>query len=336
MATNKHAQIRYNTLDKCFRNPGRNYTLEDLLEECNQAIFDFDPNSEGIKRRQLYDDLRYMESEQGWSIELADSLKQGRKRIYRYADTNFSISNQPLNEVDANHLKSALLTLSRFKGLPQFDWVEELSVRLDDSFNLTKDTQEIISFDENEYLKGKEHITQLYNAIHYKKVLNVEYKSFRSVEPRIFTIYPYYLKQYNNRWFLLGKDERFETLTNLALDRIVTIKETNKKFIETDIDFNEYFEDVIGVSVNEGMAEKVILKVSNASINYIKTKPLHGSQKIKEENDDFTWVELELIPNYELESQILSFGDNIEVVDPLSLREGLKERIELLLTKYKT
>ena len=72
MATNKHAQIRYNTLDKCFRNPGRNYTLEDLLEECNQAIYDFDPDSEGIKRRQLYDDLRFMESESGWNIELGN------------------------------------------------------------------------------------------------------------------------------------------------------------------------------------------------------------------------------------------------------------------------
>ena len=199
MATNKHAQIRYNTLDKCFRNTGKNYILEDLLVECNQAICDFDPDSDGIQQRQLYDDLRYMESEQGWSIELAEGLKQGRKRVYRYADTNFSISNQPLNEADANHLKSALLTLSRFKGLPQFDWIDELSIRLEDSFNLTKDTQDIISFEENEFLKGKEHITQLYDAIHYKKVLKIEYKNFRSEEPQIFILYPYYLKQYNNR-----------------------------------------------------------------------------------------------------------------------------------------
>ncbi|MCF6222908.1 MAG: WYL domain-containing protein [Flavobacteriaceae bacterium] len=336
MATNKHAQIRYNTLDKCFRNPGRQYTLEDLLEECNRAIYGFDPNSEGIKRRQLYDDIRYMESEQGWSIELAENIKQGRKRVYRYVDSNFSISNQPLNEADANHLKSALLTLSRFKGLPQFDWVNELTIRLEDSFSLTKETKDIISFEENEYLKGKEHITQLYNAIHYKKVLKIKYKNFKSEEPQIFILHPYYLKQYNNRWFLFGKNRDFENLTNLALDRIIDIEEANGQYLEADINFNEYFEDVIGVSVNEVPIQKILLKVSKNAINYIKTKPLHGSQKIKEENDRFTWVELELIPNYELESQILSFGDNIEVVHPLNLREGLKERIELLLTKYKT
>jgi len=334
MATNKHAQIRYNTLDKCFRNPGRNYTLEDLLEECNQAIYDFDPNSDGIKRRQLYDDLRYMESEQGWNIELAENLKQGRKRVYRYADINFSISNQPLNEADANHLKSALLTLSRFKGLPQFDWVDELSIRLEDSFSLTKETKDIISFEENEFLKGKEHITQLYNAIHYKKVLKITYKNFKSEELQIFVLHPYYLKQYNNRWFLFGKDDRFSTLTNLALDRIEKIEETSQQYLETNIDFNEYFEDIIGVSVNEESVEKIILKISNNSINYIKTKPLHGSQKIKEENINFVIVELELISNYELESLILSYGENIEVLEPIILRNSLKERVETLRNKY--
>ncbi len=334
MATNKHAQIRYNTLDKCFRNPGRQYTLEDLLDECNQAIYNFDPNSEGIKRRQLYDDLRYMESEQGWNIELAEGLKQGRKRVYRYADTRFSISNQPLNEADANQLKAAMITLSRFKGLPQFDWVEELSVRLDDSFNLTKNTKEIISFEENEFLKGKELISQLYNAIHYKKVLKIEYKNFKSEESQVFILHPYYLKQYNNRWFLFGQDERFETLTNLALDRIKNIEETELPYIESNIDFEEYFEDVIGVSVNNEPAQKILLKVSNNSINYIKTKPLHGSQKIKEKQTEYTIIELHLIPNYELQSLILSFGENIEVLDPEGLRNSIKKSIKILNLIY--
>jgi len=335
MATNKHAQIRYNTLDKCFRNPGRNYILEDLLEECNQAIFDFDPNSEGIKKRQLYDDLRYMESEQGWGIELAEGLKLGRKKVYRYADTGFSISNQPLNEADANQLKVALLTLSRFKGLPQFDWVEELSVRLDDSFNLTKNTREIINFEENEFLKGKEHISQLYNAIHYKKVLKIKYKSFNSDHINTFTISPYYLKQYNNRWFLLGKDERFETLTNLALDRIQRIEETIKKYSETDIDFDEYFEDVIGVSVLDAPIEKILLKISEKAIKYISTKPLHGSQKIRKGETGHHIVELKIIPNYELESMILSYGEQMEVIEPESLRNRLKERTSTLSSLYR-
>ncbi|TXI67625.1 MAG: WYL domain-containing protein, partial [Flavobacterium sp.] len=100
MATNKHAQIRYNTLDKCFRNPGKRFAIEDLVAACNEAIYEFTGKEEEIKKRQLYDDIRFMESEQGWSIEL-EKTKDGRKVFYRYEDPNFSISNKPLNETEA-------------------------------------------------------------------------------------------------------------------------------------------------------------------------------------------------------------------------------------------
>ncbi len=334
MATNKHAQIRYLTLDRCFRNSGRNYTIDDLLEECNASLYEFDSNAEGIKRRQLFDDIKFMESEQGYSIELEENLKLGRKRLYRYADPNFTISSQPLNESDANQLKAALLTLSRFKGLPQFDWVDELSIRLDESFNLSRDSQNVISFEENEYLKGKEFISTLYDAIHYKRALKIEYQSFNSEEIQSLIIHPYYLKQYNNRWFLFGKNTDFENLTNLPLDRIKSIKEADIEYIESTIDFQEYFEDVIGVTIKDDKLEKIVLKVSNTTINYIKTKPLHGSQKILEKSNDFTIIELEVIPNYELESLILSYGENMTVINPLSFKERINNRICLMQKNY--
>ena len=333
MATNKHAQIRYNTLDKCFRNTGRNYTLDDLLEACNAAILDFDPTAEGIKRRHLFDDIRFMQSEQGWGIELNDELKFGKKKVYRYLHPSFSISQQPLSESDANLLKAALATLSRFKGTPQYDWIEELSLRLEDSFQLKNSAQNIISFEENPYLRGKEHITQLYNAIHYRKALKITYQPFNSAEPRLLNLHPYFLKQYNNRWFLLGRDPNYTNLSHLALDRIVAIQESGEMYVPSDIDFEEYFEDVIGVSISDEPIQKVLLKVSPESIHYIRTKPLHGSQKIREEENHFL-VELKLIPNYELESCLLSYGENIEVLEPPLLKEKLKLRIEDLHQNY--
>ncbi|MFY8110381.1 MAG: WYL domain-containing protein, partial [Flavobacterium sp.] len=125
MATNKNAQIRYNTLDKCFRNSGKRFTVEDLVKACNEAIYEFTGKEDGIKKRQLYEDISFMESAQGWSIAL-EKTKDGRKVYYRYEDPTFSISNQRLNETEANQLKEALLTLSRFKGMPQYDWIDEL------------------------------------------------------------------------------------------------------------------------------------------------------------------------------------------------------------------
>ena len=331
MATNKHAQIRYNVLDKCFKNTGRSYTIDKLLEECNDAIIEFDPNSIGIQKRQLYEDIRFMESEQGWNIELVEGLKKGRRRIYRYVNTNFSINNEPLNESDANQIKAAIFSLSRMKN----SWSEELSVRLREKFKMVDDPKKIIEFEENEFLKGKEFISELYNAILYKKVLKIEYKSFKSNHSQIFILFPYYLKQYNSRWFLFGKDSQYEGLSNLALDRIISIEEIFEEFVETEINFEEYFQDVVGVTVfQDRPLQKIILKVDNSIINYVETKAIHGSQKIMERTESFSLVELELISNYEFESRVLSFGEKVEIISPRDLREKIKSRISYLLKKY--
>lgn len=332
MSTNKHAIIRYQTLDKCFRNLGRNYAIEDLVEECNKSIYEYTGKEEGIKKRQLYDDIRFMESEQGWNIELK-KVKDGRIVFYKYENSNFSISNQPLNETEANQLREALLTLERFKGLPQYNWINEINARLESTFNLKQKNDVIISFEQNEYLKGLEFIPILYNAILYKKVLSINYKSFNSDEEIAIIVSPYYLKQYNMRWFLFAKSEDYESISNLALDRIETIKENNQKYIETDIDFNEYFEDVVGVTIPSDKTENIVLRIDKYLISYIKTKPLHGSQKIKELGDNFE-VHLKLIPNYELETLILSFGEKIQVLEPMSLVEKVNGRINKMKNNY--
>lgn len=332
LATNKHAQIRYNTLDKCFRNPGKRFVIEDLVAACNEAIYEFTGKEEGIKKRQLYDDIRFMESEQGWSIEL-EKTKDGRKVFYRYEDPNFSISNKPLNETEAFQLKEALLTLSRFKGMPQYDWIEELGTRLDAEFKLNKNSEKVMSFEENEYLEGKPFISELYNAIIYKKVVAIEYKTFKNENSITYELSPYHLKQFNKRWFLFGKSPSFETLTNLALDRIISIKETNKEFEQSHIDFEEYFEDIVGVTFPDAPIETIKIKISESLVAYIKTKPLHPSQVYQFE-DNVHRVIIKVIPNYELESLLLSYGESLQVLEPASFVEKMKSRIEKMKNNY--
>lgn len=332
MSTNKHAIIRYQTLDKCFRNSGRNYAIDDLVEECNKAIYEHTGKEEGIKKRQLYDDIRFMESEQGWNIELKKQ-KDGRRVFYKYENLKFSISNQPLNETEANQLREALLTLERFKGLPQYNWINELNTRLEASFNLKQKSDVIISFEENEFLKGLEFIPELYNAILYKKVLNVSYKNFKTENSTSIIIYPYYLKQFNMRWFLFGKSDDYETITNLALDRIESIEPINQDYINPDIDFNEYFDDIIGVTVPNDKVETIILEISESLLPYLKTKPIHGSQIIKD-LEGRNCLQIKVIPNYELEMLILSHGEKIKILEPPFLVEKLLERVNKMKNNY--
>jgi predicted DNA-binding transcriptional regulator YafY len=335
MSTNKNATIRYQTLDRCFRNPGRRYSINDLVNECNDALLDIDSNSSGVKKRQLYEDIKFMQDSRGFDAPI-ESFKDGRNAYYHYSDSNYSINSQPLNEMEAQQLKESLLTLSRFKGMPQFDWIEEITARLEHSFNLKSD-QKVISFDENLFLTGREYIGKLYNSIVNHQVLTIQYLAFKREKEITFEIHPYHLKQYNNRWFLFGINNGEQNMTNLPLDRIVSIADSNSKYIpNTDIDFEEFFEDVIGVTIPEdAQPEKVLLKIDKELWPYIKTKPLHGSQKVKQGTDEFTIVQLEVHLNYELESLILSRGENIEVLEPLELRSRLKERIKELNKIYR-
>lgn len=335
MATNKHATIRYHALDKCFGNFGRRYYIEDLIEACNNAIYEFSGSVDGIKRRQIFDDLIFMESDQGWSIPL-DRIKDGRRVYYRYSEKSYSIKNQPINESEANQLKETLSLLTRFKGMPQFEWMDELLVRIETAFNLKHSNSVIVGFEQNPYLKGLNFFTELFNATRYKRVLEISYQGFKQETPSTLLIHPYYLKQYNSRWFLFGRNEGFDGITNLALDRIISITETDKPFAENNlVDFTEYFEDVIGVTVNENKAvEKILLKIDKQLWPYIETKPIHGSQKVKEVTDENIKIELNLQINYELVSTIFSLGEGVQVIAPEELIFIMKGKAESLFTKY--
>ncbi len=336
MSTNKNAQLRYQVLDKCFRNPGRRYFINDLLDECNNTLYEYEPNAEGIKKRQLYEDIRFMESPQGWSAPI-ERIKSGRRTYLRYEDINFSINNQPINDSEAEQLKSAMLVLSRFKGLPQFNWVNELLPKLDQSFNLTTQSGNIMSFDNNEFLEGLEHISELFKAIQFRQSLKVAYKSFKKEEEDSFDFHPYHLKQYNNRWFVFGKRNDFTGLTNLALDRIKEVKHSSLFYDDSQtVDFEEFFEDIIGVSKPEGsVMEKVVLKSTVELAPYIKTKPLHGSQKRISDDDTGYTFSIEVIPNFELEKTILAYGEELLVLEPKNIRDKIHQRIIKNKDNYK-
>lgn len=335
MATNKNASIRYQVLDRCFSNPGRKYYIDDLVDACNEALYEYSGNKEGVKKRQVFEDIKYMESVQGWNIPL-EHIKEGRKVYYRYSDKDFSINNQPMNDMETEQLKEALLSLSRFKGMPQFEWVSEIAARLCNLNHRDFEKKHIIEFDQNQYLKGLEYITPIYNAILYEQVVSIAYQSFRVDEIQNFIYHPYYLKQYNNRWFVFGISEESGYLMTLSLDRIQGIKDTDKAYIKNkDIDFIEYFEDIIGVSRgNDGIVCDIILQVNDMLVPYIKTKPIHGSQKVETKNQNESLVFLTLMPNYEFESLLLSYGEGVKVISPEWLSDKMKNRIGHMLDKY--
>lgn len=336
MATNKNALIRYKVLDKCFRNLGKRYFIDDLIAECENVLLEIAPESNGISRRQIFQDIAFMESKEGWQIELA-KMRDGKKVYYRYTDTSFSINNMPLSEVEINQLKATVDILSQFRGMPQFEWVNELVPKLKQGISSEEASATIMEFDSNQYLKGIEYLGSLHNAIFYKKVLSINYQPFENEFPYEVIIHPYFLKQYNNRWFLFGYNPEKEKYDwNLAIDRIVLINEINGKYIKnTTIDWQEYFEDIIGVTkpIN-AVLENVVLHFIGKTGNYMETKPLHGSQKSKWLDNNILEVNLQIIINYELERLILSYADSVKVIKPDFFAKTIKIRLKEALKQY--
>ena len=334
MSINKNAYLRYQVLDKCFSNKYRMFFIDVLLDEVNKVLEEFNGGGSRVERRQLFDDIKFMESEAGFSIPL-ERIRHGKKIYYRYSESDFSIKNQKISDDEIETINSALIVLLRFRGIPQFEWVNEIFPKFQSVFQNQEPT-EIISFDQNEYLVGLDNLPLLYKSITNKTPLNIEYQSFKDTQSKQLTIHPYYLKQFNKRWFLFGLNDMDELIYNLPLDRIKSISQRSGKYIEnTTLDFKEYFEDIVGVSFNPNEKPiKIRLKINKDVAPYILTKPLHGSQKRTDSNADEIIIEIEVIPNIELRQLILSYGDGIEVISPEEFRIEFTKIIKKMNSKY--
>lgn len=334
MAQNKGAIVRYHAIDRCLRKKNGRYGWEELAKACNEALYDAFSEHFSVSRRQIFLDLNHMESNAGYRA-IIKRTKDGKRTYYSYEDPNFSIEKTPITEGEVEQLKETILMLNRFKGMPHFEWMEELLSKLEDTFHLKGSGDSVIGFEQNLDLKGLENITPLFEAIVNKQVLNIRYKSFKANKPITCEIHPYFLKQYNNRWFLFGWNTEFGMITNFALDRIEAISPMFAEYREKpeNINFDEYFDDIIGVTIPQGKhIEHIVMRIAPDRYPYIKNKPLHPSQH----NYDKEYrISIDVIPNNELIALLLSFGSQLEVLEPQNVRDMMRDHIKTLNKFYK-
>ena len=335
MPTNKNAAIRYQTLDKCFRDRFHRYYIEDLIDKCEEALLYYNGIG-GVSRRQIFEDIKFMESDTGWSIPL-ERIKDGKKVYYRYYDSQFTINEQPLTDEEIRQLQTVIITLGRFRGLPSNEWVEEVISNLEWRFHLKGQTEDIIGFEQNPHLRGLHWLSMIIDAAFNHQALDVVYRTYKEdSRERLQTVHPYYVRQYNNRWFLLALDDEHQYISILGLDSILSLKVNESvPFVKnTDIDFSHYFDDVMGVTIpkDEVKKECIILRFTKKQFPYVVSKPLHHSQQILDEDECILCIEVR--PTYELQGQILSFGSDVEVLSPDSYREEIRGILENTLNKY--
>lgn len=331
MSSNKNALIRYKTIDSCLRNRAKEYTLEDLIDACSDALFEFENKESFLSKRTIQLDIQNMRSEKlGYNapIEVYD------RKFYRYSDDSFSIKNIPVTENDVQIINESIQLLKQFKDFSLFKQMSGVIQRLEDSIYAGNNQKSIIHLDKNENLKGLEYIDVLYEAILKKKVLNIAYKSFKAREINQMQIHPQLLKEFNNRWFVVCWHKT--RIYNLALDRIEEISDDLEvTFIDKNIDADQYFSEVIGATVSErNRPMNVVFFVEKNNAPYVKTKPFHHSQEILEEKEEGTVFKIKVQQNFELERMILGFGDLITVIQPRKLRVRIENTLKNAVKNY--
>jgi len=335
MPTNKNAAIRYQTLDKCFRDRRHRYYMEDLIDKCEEAIYYYNGVG-GVSRRQIFEDIKFMESETGWSVPL-ERKQDGRRVYYRYSDSDFTINAQPLTEDEARQLRSVIITLRRFRGLPSNAWVDEVISNLEWRFGLRGKQENMIGFEQNPYLRGLNLLPDIIDAATSHQAVRITYRNYKNCdEEYTVVVHPWYIKQYNNRWFLMAYDAEADRISNYALDRIqnFNVEEDVAYIPNKEVDFGHYFDDVFGVTIPPSDVEKirVLLQFSKKQYPYIVSKPLHHSQEIVDADNRILAVEVR--PTYEFTQLILSFGFDVKVLGPEPFKQEILANLRRNLQNY--
>ena len=331
MASNKNALIRYKTIDQCLRNDMRTWTLNDLIEACSDALYEYENKDTYVSKRTIQLDIQLMRSDKlGYNAP----IEVYQRKYYRYTEEDYSIMNIPVTDKDIKVMNEAIQVLKQFKEFSLFKEMDGVLQRLEDSVYASQETNRaIIHLDKNEDLKGLEYIDPLYNAIQNKKIIDIVYQSFKARSASTLQIHPQLLKEFNNRWFLLATHRN--KMITLALDRIssiVTIESEN--FNDLQIDGDKYYKDVIGVTVSNTRAERIQFWVDKKNAPYVITKPFHKSQRLIEHTEDGIIFNVFVQINFELERLLLGFGDSLVVMKPRRLRQRMLRKLNTSIQLY--
>ena len=207
---------------------------------------------------------------------------------------------------------------------------------LSEGFTDNKNFLKYISFDTGVGLKGIENLKPLLNAIKNKRRISFDHTNFHTNIKRNYTLNPYLLKEYQNRWYIVGSIENVENYLTFGIDRIENLKIKTETFKpKKKPNPSKLFENTIGVVYSLSEKERIILSFTPTQGKYIKTLPLHKSQQILIDNDNECRISINVVPNYELSQLILMHGDTVKVVEPTWLAKEIKDTLKKTFHQYK-
>jgi predicted DNA-binding transcriptional regulator YafY len=335
MSQIKNAQLRYRIIDRCIRDKYKPFpTKENLRQACEEALY-----GEGIGANicdsTIEKDLFAMRMDHDAPIKYSK-----REKGYYYEDENYSIDNIPLSEDDIEAIKFATQTLMQFKDVSMFKQfgfaIDKIFDRVHIAQNPTEASVEnYVQFETVPETEGTEFLAPILNAIKEKKVITFDYTSFVSKKTKSRKVLPLLLKEYRNRWYLICFSLGKQKIITFGLDRMDNLIVTEEYFFD-EINFNPdiYFKHSIGITSFEDKPKRIVFKLDKIGSKYIESQPIHESQKMVKSGKKRNTYQIEVLLSEELKRLFLSYGNQLEVLEPKELREQLKIEITELAELY--
>ncbi len=333
MPKNYSAYVRYILINRALSNGGR-ASLKKLKEACERAL-DIYP----LGTRTIEKDIELMRKDSNLGFNAPIEYDYSSREYY-YADPDYSIDKTSLSDEEIISLVFAAQLLEQFKDMEVFRTFRGTVQRLIDAAEvyaegMGKGLQDKIEFEHVPEVKGSEYLDEIMESLSENTVLEISYQSFYSDSENTHVIHPYYLKEYRNRWYLIGYHDKFEGIRTYGLDRIKSMNQLKEHdFKESGFVAQEFYKHIVGVTALDGDPMEIKISATREQALYLRTQPLHDSQEIVEENDQEVIFKFHLIPTFEFRSQILGWGNQVKVLEPAEFREEIIESLRLSLGRY--
>lgn len=339
MPANKNAVIRYQKLDELLSDRHHYYTMEEITEKVNCHLVNL--GYEGVTRRCLEKDINFME-ERPFCAPIKRFTSNGCRCI-KYERSNYSIFTKELTKEEERLLSEVINTIGQFEGLPNFEWLDAFQEQLG-----TKNHRPIILFSTAAKLKNSNLLASLYDAVSNEQVVSITYKRYGYESAENIIVHPYYLKEYNKRWYLVCYDEIRKFICTLALDRFEDFTPMpEKRLIPITTEVEHHFDNSIGITVLDNKEpEHIVFWASDIESNYIETKIMHHSQKMLSEDISTIYHKKYNLPNggkffslycqdtYELRRELCSHFSDLVVLEPKRLVTEIKTEISKMKALY--
>lgn len=331
MGLNKDAQQRVKLLNHLL-NRQQWKTARKLHEALNKSL------AEPVEYKTITRDLKYLREELNAPLNWkTPEFKKDKPGWVGYTKP-FTLPDSALKQEDIKILNDAAEILN---GMSDFYGVLDLGKAILDitqEIGVDRNKRKKVFFEGHTSVENLESLPSLFQSVRDEETLHVRYQPFE--EPRKnFTFYPYVLREYRNRWFLIGKVKGEKNISALAIDRIIKTEVSSEPFID-DPDFvpEKYFDNLIGAAPPwVGEPQEIVVKVYSKSANHIRSKPIHKNWELIEEHEDESMlIKMKLYLTYELKQTLLSYGDGIEVLEPIELRHEIKTILEKMNSRYQT